>query len=105
MTAQTEERTGYSPSRLDIQSLIDSGTPTGTSSEQLAQYGQAFWDLAEQTIRSARRVSEVMVLHAAKQEIVNEVTQQVRREIQQQFQQLRSEVFTGPEPGGKQSRS
>lgn len=38
---------------------------------------QAYFDLAEQTLRTARRVSEVQVLSMMRQQIVQDVTQAV----------------------------
>ena len=41
----------------------------------------AYFDLAEQTLRTARRVSELQVMSLMRQQIVNEVKQQVIAEI------------------------
>lgn len=49
---------------------------------------RAFWDLAEETLRAGRRVSEVQALTMAKQEIVRDVASIVLRTLQQNPQLL-----------------
>jgi hypothetical protein len=70
-------------------------------SEQIAQSGidptgreawQAYFDLAEQTLRTARRVSEIQVLSLMQQHIVKQVTQSVIQQFQQNPQLLKQPV-------------
>lgn len=67
-------------------------------SEQISQSGidptgkeawQAYFDLAEQTLRTARRVSEIQVLSLMQQHLVKQVTANVVTQIQQNPQLLK----------------
>jgi hypothetical protein len=51
---------------------------------------QAYFDLAEQTLRTARRVSEVWTISLMKQQLVSEVSSQVIRHLQQNPQLISS---------------
>lgn len=52
---------------------------------------RAYWDLAEETLRTARRVSEVQALSMAKQEITRDVAALVIATLQQNPQLISSQ--------------
>lgn len=53
---------------------------------------QAYFELAEQTLRTARRVSEIQVLSLMQGQIVKQVTSQVINQLQQNPQLLKQPV-------------
>lgn len=62
--------------------------------EVVAEAFRAYWDLAEETLRTARRVSEQQALSMAKQELVREVSAIVLTTLQQQPQLIQNALQT-----------
>jgi len=52
-------------------------SPASDPSTDLGQWQREYFELAEQTIRTVRKVAEQQQLHAMKRQIVQEVTTQV----------------------------
>jgi hypothetical protein len=76
---QEQENSNYSQGQFDqVFSQITSGQP-----EAIREAWQAYFDLADQTLRTARRVSEVQTLALMKDQIVSEVAQRVIGQLKQ----------------------
>jgi hypothetical protein len=77
-TPEKQSQDDYSQGQFDqVFSQMTSGQP-----EAIREAWQAYFDLADQTLRTARRVSEVQTLGLMKDQIVAETVQQVIRQIQ-----------------------
>lgn len=67
---------------------LSSGMSAGYGFVALQEITRAYYDQAEQTIRSARRVSEIQAIAMFRQEIVSEVTAHVTRAVLAEVQRL-----------------
>jgi flagellar biosynthesis/type III secretory pathway protein FliH len=63
--------------------------PSFSGSSGVQDAWTAYWELAEATLRTARRVSEVQILSLMRQEIVREVSSSVINEIRRNPQMIK----------------